>query len=175
MRIRILLALAVLGLAAPALFLPADAAAACPTRPCEPAPQLLVPVNYFFGVVIQQSVPNTVPAISGSLMNGCTFTAVTNYGVVSCTPPTAPPPNSYWTCDSAGLITTAYTGTVTGITQCNGGPAVVATATNPGNPSVWNIAIGTWGFAWTCTADFTSLLATGDVLCDEPDPPVQFW
>lgn len=171
MRRVILVALSVLAVSLPLAADPASAAQ-CPAEPC---PVKLLPLNYSFGVVIKQDIPGTVPQIQGTLMSGCSFTAVTNYGTVTCSPPTAPPTGFYWTCDSAGLITTAATGTVTGTTQCAGGPAVTAVATFPAPNYVWNIAIGTWGFSWTCTADFTGLLATGNVLCDEPDPPVQYW
>jgi hypothetical protein len=53
---------------------------------------------------------------------------------------------------------------------------VVAVASNPGVPSHWNADLSAVGrFPWTCTADFRAPGATGHVLCDEPDPPVEYW
>lgn len=61
-----------------------------------------------------------------------------------------------------------------GRTACAGGPAAIATASNPGIAWGYDIEIGVWGFAWTCEVEFVGN-ATGNLLCDEPDPPVAYW
>ncbi len=138
-----------------------------------------IPLIYNFGVVIKQDTTNAVPYVSGALMAGCVFTATTNVGKVTCSPPTAPPAGYYWYCSFSGLIAQATSGTVVGRTACANEPTVTAVATYP--TLTWNLQRDPlylthpiYQFPWYCKADF-SKQGTGSVLCDEPDPPVQYW
>lgn len=140
-----------------------------------PLPPIVTgPVPYWFGVVIERTAPDALPSVQGTLMAGCAFTATQNVGRVECSPPTAPAAGTYWVCTSPGLIATATSGTVNGRTACAGGPAAIATASNPEVAWGYDIEIGVWGFSWRCEVEFVGS-ATGNLLCDEPDPPVAYW